>query len=532
MTTAELFHVDRNPFDRIYDALIDPARRERAMVLLLAAYAAVWALYDSISNSNQDLQSDMTELIAWSRDLSFGYLKHPPLAAWVVKAWFSVIPQTDFSFYLLAMLMPASALWITWRLSASYLDIEKRILGVALLMLVPFYNFHALTFNPNTVLLPTWAATTLWFLRSYETRSKLYSALAGVGAAACMLGKYWSIFLLAGLFVAALIDSRRAAYFRSSAPWVAVGVGLIAFSPHVIWLYRHDFLPFEYADNTHAGASFVAAAYDAASYLTGAAAYVAVPAIIVFALTRPRWATIGDVIWPPDGRRRLAAAAFWGPLLLPVTVALAGRFLLTSLWSLSGWTLFPVLLLSPPAMKIQPKAVRAVLAVALTLPVVMLFVAPAVALIAQRTGATGSNANDRLLAAAVERAWGETTKQPLRFVGCNGAFEVIAYAKGRPRPLPQRSHRGVVGDKIYADERGWPRRAVEESASFDAELTRSGVALVCSVDMAKWMESGIRRAARSPASRRFDVEIVRNFLGIPGKPAHYTIFIIPPEPNR
>ena len=170
MTTAELFHVDRNPFDRIYDALIDPARRERAMVLLLAAYAAVWALYDSISNSNQDLQSDMTELIAWSRDLSFGYLKHPPLAAWVVKAWFSVIPQTDFSFYLLAMLMPASALWITWRLSASYLDIEKRILGVALLMLVPFYNFHALTFNPNTVLLPTWAATTLWFLRSYETR--------------------------------------------------------------------------------------------------------------------------------------------------------------------------------------------------------------------------------------------------------------------------------------------------------------------------------------------------------------------------
>jgi hypothetical protein len=64
-------------------------------------------------------------------------------------------------------------------------------------MFIPFYNFHALKFNPNTVLLPTWAGTTFWFLRSYKTRGVIYSALAGIGAGACMLGKYWSVFLLA-----------------------------------------------------------------------------------------------------------------------------------------------------------------------------------------------------------------------------------------------------------------------------------------------------------------------------------------------
>ena len=46
-------------------------------------------------------------------------------------------------------------------------------------MLVPFFNFHALKFNVNTVLMPLWAATTFWFLRSYQTRSALYAALAG-----------------------------------------------------------------------------------------------------------------------------------------------------------------------------------------------------------------------------------------------------------------------------------------------------------------------------------------------------------------
>ena len=197
MIAAEFARLARNPFGRLFDALVDAARCNRAMLLLLIGYAATWTLYGSIARSSQDLHPDMTELISWSRDLSLGYFKHPPLAAWLVRLWFSVFPLTDWSYYLLAMLMPTIALWIAWRLSADYLEIEKRVVGMALLMLIPFYNFHALKFNVNTVLLPTWAATTFWFLRSYKTHNALYSALTGIGAATCMLGKYWSVFLLA-----------------------------------------------------------------------------------------------------------------------------------------------------------------------------------------------------------------------------------------------------------------------------------------------------------------------------------------------
>lgn len=61
---------------------------------------------------------------------------------------------------------------------ADYLTLDKRVAGVVLLMFVPFYNFLAVKFNVNTVLLPAWAATTLFFLRSYRTRSVFYGALA------------------------------------------------------------------------------------------------------------------------------------------------------------------------------------------------------------------------------------------------------------------------------------------------------------------------------------------------------------------
>src|ERR1700693_4295229 len=113
------------PIDALRGALIDPERRERAVLVSLAAYLVLWTIYGTIAKSSQGLHPDMTELIAWSRDLSFGYLKHPPLAAWLVWLWFSVLPVAEWSYYLLAMLMPTLALWIVWRLSAGYLGAEK-----------------------------------------------------------------------------------------------------------------------------------------------------------------------------------------------------------------------------------------------------------------------------------------------------------------------------------------------------------------------------------------------------------------------
>jgi 4-amino-4-deoxy-L-arabinose transferase-like glycosyltransferase len=365
------------PIDRLHGALSDPARRERNVVLVLAAYAALWTVYGTIAKSGQGLHPDMTELLDWSRHLAWGY-KHPPLAAALVWLWFKVFPVAAWSYYLLAMLMPALTLWIVWRLTADYLDIEKRLFGLALLTLVPFFNFHALKFNVNTVLMPLWAAATFWFLRAYTTRSAFYAALAGCGAAACMLGKYWSIVLIAGLVVAALTDRRRTIYFRSAAPWITVAAGVIVLAPHLVWLYQHDFAPFAYAVGIHGDKPFTESVVAALGYLAGSAGYVAVPVIVALAVARPNRAALADMVWPADPDRRLAAATFWAPLLLPVVGALASGTDINELWSMSAWTLLPVLLLSPPPMKISAVDTRRLLAFVVALPVVMVTVSPAI----------------------------------------------------------------------------------------------------------------------------------------------------------
>jgi hypothetical protein len=395
-------------------------------------------------------------------------------------------------------------------------------------MVMPFYNFHALKYNPNTLLMPIWAATTFAFLRSYRSSSATYGALAGLCAAIGMLAKYWSVFLLAGLIAAALIDPRRRGYFRSPAPWITVAVGFAVLGPHLVWIYQHDFGPVQYAIARHATHSVSSSFVDILLYFSDMVGYAAAPVLLVLVLLRPTRATIVGMVWPSDPELRLVAAAFWGPLLLPVIGTLAIGTTPTALWSMAAWTLLPVLMLSPEAVKIEAGKLKVMLGVSVAEPLVMIILAPAVALAIHLIGVNPPAAHGRLLAADTEQAWRQVTSRPLRFVGCDAADEVITYAKDRPRVLPWRLYNGNVADLIYALEHGWPQSPKDKQIS-EVELAADGMALVCSTDRSDWVQAAAARAAREPSSRRIDIEVRRDFLGFAGQPARYVIFIIPPR---
>ena len=150
----DLIDTAERALDRLIGALTDPIRRDRTVLGVLGGYLLVWTLYGVIAKSNQDLHPDMTELIAWSRDLALGYPKHPPFSAIVVRGWSALFPVTDWTYYLLAILTATLALWIAWQQFADYLNPTKCLVALVLLTFIPFFNFHALKFNVNTVLMP------------------------------------------------------------------------------------------------------------------------------------------------------------------------------------------------------------------------------------------------------------------------------------------------------------------------------------------------------------------------------------------
>ncbi len=497
--------------DRLIAALTDPARRERAVVLVLAGYCAVWALYGAIAKGSQDIHFDMGEMVAWSRETLWGTPKHPPLGAWLVRAWFGVFPLADWAYYLFATVLATLALWIAWRLARHYLDAEKRIVGLALLTLVPFFNFHALKFNANTVMIPLWAATTALFLRSYETRSPVLAALAGLAAAAAMLGKYWSVVLLLGLALAALADARRAEYFRSTAPWATIAAGLIGLSPHVAWLYANGFTPFTYAMETHPG-TFADSVRSGLAYVAGAAGYVAVPVMLVALGAWPHRAALRDTLWPKAPERRLVVLAFALPLALPLLFAVAAREQVISLWSIGSMTLLPVVLLASPAVTLPKLAVRRIIAVALVFPLIALAASPLIAGRIHRDGVPNYATHYSGLAQAVEQAWGETTDRPLRFLGSynNLLYGVLFYLPRQVAPLE------IVEPRVTP----WID---------DAEVARDGIALVCPVAETGCMRALEERAAHGPAGRRVEVAVTRRYMGTDDPPDRFVIVTMRPR---
>jgi hypothetical protein len=502
----------QNALERLVAALTDPARREWAVAGVLAAYAVLWAIYGTTTKTGEGLHYDMIEQVALAREPMLGYARHPPLTSLIVKLWFAIFPLNEASYYLLATTLAAVSLWMAWRISADYLSDEKRVAGLALLMLVPFYNFHALKYNVNTALIPLWAVTTLWFLRSFERRSALYALLAGLGAAGTMLTKYWSIFLLAGLGLAALRDPRRKAYFRSPAPWISIGVGALVIAPHLVWLYQTDFEPFKFAVAVHGDKTFFKTLAGVAGYLAGAAGYVAVAVLLGLGFARPSRAALRDILFPATPQRRLVAMALWAPLLLPAIIAPFFGVELVSIWTLCCWTLLPIVLLSSPLLTLTHDAVVRMVGIAAGFTIVMVLASPLIALAIYAKGVEPTTAHAKVLTQAVQRAWHEATDRPLRLVGgqANLAFGVAFYSPDRPSAIPD-------FDRVQAP---WatPER-----------IARDGIALVCGSDDRGCLTSAETLSGAAANLRRSEMTLQTHRLGLDGPRARYVVIIVPPS---
>jgi len=129
--------------------LSDPKRRGRTVIVVLAAYWAVWTVYAVVAKASQDFHFDMGEMVAWSREITFGTPKHPPLPAWLVGAWFSIFPLATWAYDLFAVGIATVSLWVAFVVSTRYLDGVKSTVGLALLTLVPFFNFTLSSSTPT-----------------------------------------------------------------------------------------------------------------------------------------------------------------------------------------------------------------------------------------------------------------------------------------------------------------------------------------------------------------------------------------------
>ena len=312
--------------------------------------------------------------------------------------WFKVFPLADWAYLLLAVVTVSAGIFLAIELRAEWLAREKLAAVPFLLAAIPFYNFLGLKFDQNSILIPLWALAMWAMLRALDTRHLGWAALAGLAAAAAMLTKYWSVFLIAALALTALVASpARATISARAAPWVTAGVFLVAVAPHVLWLIRENFPPITWVTTRRVAASFGdTARARAASALGGTVAYAARGACArARSSCGRRRAALADGLLPRDERRG-AAILFWTPLLLPVVPALIKSINLLSLWNTPALNLLPVMLLGSPRRDVPRVAVLRIASVVTVLTLLIVAASPFVAFALLKSGVENDAAYARL----------------------------------------------------------------------------------------------------------------------------------------
>ena len=422
-----------------------PAAR-RAIGALIAAHVAFWTLVPSLTYRN--LPQDTAEGLAWGRLWQFGYDKHPFLAPWLTALFTDGFGVVGWPAFLASQLAVGGCFAYVWRLARTMVGPWDAFAAVAVLEGIHYYTLSSFTFNPNLMMLPTWAAIVFSVRRAVQAPSAARWAVAGLWVGLALVSKYSVLLLIAPLGVAllALPSGRRA--LAHPGLWAGIAVACAIAAPNVAWLAQHDFLPLRYALGgaepglpTAPGPAPHPAWSErlrTAAEFVGEQALTVLPAILLF-LAAYGWRRRlrFDVRHSDDV---LLLAAVVGPLLVTLLAALLLGSRLVGRWGFPylSWTGLALLYFTrspaPPRNAVR-RLVAGVIAITLLLAAGnawIIYIKP------QRSGKPPYSIlyPGPQLAAEVTTRWEARYQVPLRYVAGPRwlAATVAAYAKDHPAP--------------------------------------------------------------------------------------------------
>lgn len=222
------------------------ASRARALVpLLVLAHALAWTILPTLTNTSLPL--DVIEALAWGREWSMGYDKHPPLSAWAAEIAAVVGQRSDIALYALSQLCVAIGSLAMWRLARDLLDEGRAALStIALLVGVNYMHFTSPEFNVNVLQIPLWGLLFLCFWRALDRRSIPHWISVGVLFGGAMLTKYLAAFALPPLALFVLLSPAGRRSLRTPGPYLAGVVATLVFLPHFRWMLETDFVTLRY----------------------------------------------------------------------------------------------------------------------------------------------------------------------------------------------------------------------------------------------------------------------------------------------
>jgi len=209
------------------------------LYLVLAARVVMAALVP--------LTADEAYYWLWSKHLDWGYLDHPPLIAWLIRAGTMLLGDSVLGVRASGILLSGLATWFVWEAARTLLKDQARAAAAALLFnLTLMISVEMLAATPDMPSIATSAALLFCLARLQQSGNSKWWLWAGLAAGLSLLSKYSAFFLLAGAFLWLLLSPRARGWLRTPWPWSAALLALLIFLPNLIWQTNHDWETFAF----------------------------------------------------------------------------------------------------------------------------------------------------------------------------------------------------------------------------------------------------------------------------------------------
>ena len=191
-----------------------------------------------------ELCGDEAYYWVWSRSLSWGYLDHPPMVAWLIRASTGVLGSNELAVRLPGILLAGGTIMLaTYAGHLLGLARKSLLLLQVVLLCFPMLQVAGAIFTPDTPAL-FFALLTLVAALLCLNRPENWASwwLLGLAAGLAMLSKYTALLPVAAILTFLLIHSPRRWY----KPVLAGVIAIVVISPMLYWNYERDWLSFAF----------------------------------------------------------------------------------------------------------------------------------------------------------------------------------------------------------------------------------------------------------------------------------------------
>ena len=209
----------------------------------LAAIAVILAR--GIILSQTPLSFDEAYYWLWSKHLAAGYLDHPPLIAFLIRAGTMVFGDTSAGVRIVPWILSAAASWAVWRCAEKLGRSSAAGAFAALLFnLMPMIGVESGVATPDSPEIAAAAFMLLYLINVADTGYGPWWLAVGTAAGVALLAKYTAFFLGAGILLWLLAVPEQRRWFVTIWPWLGAGIALVMFTPVVLWNAQHDWVSF------------------------------------------------------------------------------------------------------------------------------------------------------------------------------------------------------------------------------------------------------------------------------------------------